>query len=535
MKKRVFLLILSALLLLGGFPFSVRAEDRIEIDSRAALEAIADNPAGHYVLTADLNLDGTEWTPIPLTGSFDGNGHTLYNLRVRSVGDATAASYDGNRKEYETVFGGLFSTVIDAAVMNLNLVNADVAVSTGQNCFVAALAGYAQNSTFRDCTVQTRVRLTQSGAIAGVGGLIGFCDESWVYDCAADSELVFLDENQDVDCEEFLGGIFACGCGYVDHCTVKTRGFAEIYGYAHNGGAVGMVKNRRNTSFAPRIAYVTSDTEIAFFEVAPSRRCYCEAILGENCGKICRLTGNKTAHFEKQVSRKAMRIRPDACETPDHERVVTEPTCAEWGYTTVTCRGCGYSYRDDYTEPAHRYEAVVTEPTCAAEGEIVYTCIHCGDRYTETLPMPEHTAEWVEVLAPEPGVEGLEEHRCTVCGAVLGTRPIEALPVPEEPEETVTDILVTPIEAHCGVGEQIVLTAVLEPESVPPQVLVWSSDDPSVATVSPVGVVTTVGEGKTLIRCTLADGSVSGACTVTVSLTTWQWIRHYILFGWLWK
>ena len=35
--------------------------------------------------------------------------------------------------------------------------------------------------------------------------------------------------------------------------------------------------------------------------------------------------------------------------------------------------------------------------------------------------------------------------------------------------------------------------------------------------------------------CTSADGRANAICTVTVSYTPWQWVKHYVLFGWLWE
>jgi hypothetical protein len=72
----------------------------IEIDSAEKLASINQNLSGRYVLTADIDLNGTEWTPIgafvmgggeegempdpaaAFTGTFDGQGHTIKNLTI---------------------------------------------------------------------------------------------------------------------------------------------------------------------------------------------------------------------------------------------------------------------------------------------------------------------------------------------------------------------------------------------------------------------------------------------------------------------
>ena len=76
--------------------------DAIEISTAEQLAAIKDNLSGNYVLTADIDLAGVEWTPIgayapsgesaeeqeipavetAFTGTFDGQGHTISNLVI---------------------------------------------------------------------------------------------------------------------------------------------------------------------------------------------------------------------------------------------------------------------------------------------------------------------------------------------------------------------------------------------------------------------------------------------------------------------
>ncbi len=65
--------------------------------------------------------------------------------------------------------------------------------------------------------------------------------------------------------------------------------------------------------------------------------------------------------------------------------VTKEPSCAEEGVTTYTCKVCG----DTYTEAIeklknHDYESVIIKlPALNEQGEIRYTCKVCGDTYTE--------------------------------------------------------------------------------------------------------------------------------------------------------
>ena len=66
-----------------------------EIYDADGLKAIADNPGGAYRLMNDLDMSGVEWVPLAFSGTFDGGGHTLYNLTVRQPGPDRRSAFDG--------------------------------------------------------------------------------------------------------------------------------------------------------------------------------------------------------------------------------------------------------------------------------------------------------------------------------------------------------------------------------------------------------------------------------------------------------
>ena len=129
MKKTVWLLI-GILLFAAALNGASAQSARTEIDTPAALLRMADNPSGDYVLTADIDLSGIDWTPFAFSGRLDGAGHTIANLTVRGVGEKTAVVYDGNYKEYEAALAGLFSAAENAEICDLKLLNADLRVET---------------------------------------------------------------------------------------------------------------------------------------------------------------------------------------------------------------------------------------------------------------------------------------------------------------------------------------------------------------------------------------------------------------------
>ena len=111
--KKTLALVLTLCLLMMTAAFSVAetaAEEQltdvssavISIATAEDLAAINSNLSGNYVLTADIDLGGAEWTPIgsfvqlgsegeeaetpdpayAFTGTFDGQGHTISNFVI---------------------------------------------------------------------------------------------------------------------------------------------------------------------------------------------------------------------------------------------------------------------------------------------------------------------------------------------------------------------------------------------------------------------------------------------------------------------
>ena len=121
MIHRLFALLAAIMLTLGVIP--ALADDGHVIALRTAddLLAIAANPAGNYQLENNIDMKGIRWTPLPFTGTLEGNGHVIYNLSVDGAGPDRATTVDGNHKKYDTALAGLFSVVKDGQIRNLHL------------------------------------------------------------------------------------------------------------------------------------------------------------------------------------------------------------------------------------------------------------------------------------------------------------------------------------------------------------------------------------------------------------------------------
>ena len=303
MRKVFALFAVLCLLLLCAFPAA--GEETVVITDRAGLEAIAENPSGSYRLEADIDLAGEDWQPFAFSGTLEGNGHALLNLHVTEVGSEMRETKDGNYKHYETSFAGLFSVMENAFLRDLTVKNAIMEVESDTDCFIAGLAGYAENCEIMNCSVSGRFTLTLTGGVnIGAGGLAGYMDSCTVEDCAADVELIIADMDTETVSEEFAGGLYASGRGKIRNCTVKTRIWASVHGYVHNGGCAGMAFwVHRKDDYKQHIYNTVSDTGIVFFEDSPSKRSYADAFVGENLGSNCRLSGNKKKHFSSEKVR----------------------------------------------------------------------------------------------------------------------------------------------------------------------------------------------------------------------------------------
>lgn len=116
-------------------------------------ETVQSDPALNIILTADIDLTGTEWTPIGMSrgysGTFDGQGHTITGLSISPSEDAAALFHNING---------------DGKVMNLQL--KDVTYNG-----VTAMGGIAHGNggTIIACSVTGTLKNTaNNGDVGGI-------------------------------------------------------------------------------------------------------------------------------------------------------------------------------------------------------------------------------------------------------------------------------------------------------------------------------------------------------------------------------
>ena len=110
------------------------------------------------------------------------------------------------------------------------------------------------------------------------------------------------------------------------------------------------------------------------------------------------------------------------------DAVIEKATCQKEGKEGKKCTMCGLT-SDEKVIPktSHSMKTVViTEATCEKPGKGVNQCEYCDYKEAEKeIPAKGHTeGKWETVKVPTKTEAGLEQKKCTVCGAVIESREI---------------------------------------------------------------------------------------------------------------
>lgn len=140
----------------------------------------------YYVLTDNINLGYSEWTPIGIfdnenqyfCGSLDGNGYTISDLYISNVN----ANYIG-----------LFGRAKDSCFKNITLAGTIEGIRAYSNVgpYIGGMCGYTEKTDFTDCNIAffNISNLAVSWCfvpISGVGCLAGYTMEGNIMRCRAD-------------------------------------------------------------------------------------------------------------------------------------------------------------------------------------------------------------------------------------------------------------------------------------------------------------------------------------------------------------
>ncbi len=470
--KKALSLIIALIILIPNCAYAYAAPSATAISDAEGLLAIGNDPSGSYMLEADIDMSGISWKPVCFSGKLDGRGHTIYNLTVTSCGDEVRTTKDGNLKPYDTVFAGLFSVLEGAEVKDLRLKGESILIENFEHCYAGGIAGYMDDAAISGCYVDARITLINHAVMTGIGGIAGFgCGK--VSGCITDTELIFEDRNTTSRCEQFMGGVLACGAADIERNDITVHGFDSCRGYVHDGGLVGMYFACGMRTDADSVCDNIINGFISFFEDNPDRRAYCGPAFGEHLQMPYYFHGNTDNFSRLETWDYETVLSPEKCSSPDYAVAVTPSECSAWGFTTRTCKGCGYTIVENYTPPQHS------------------------------------PGKWETEKKPSYEKSGSEHICCTVCGRELEKRSIPALVASGS---CVLDLH----SALLDTGDTLVLKAEVLPANATNCAVKWTSSDPAVASVDESGTVTALGKGKAVITAETADGFASDSCELTV-------------------
>lgn len=200
------------------------AAKTVTVSSASQLAGFAQavNGGTHYsgytvTLTSDIDLAGKPWTPagnvasypsVTFSGTFDGNGHTIYNLNANASGTTYATA-------------GLFGS-LTGKVKNLNLVGGKV----NSTHYAGSICGYSSSNVGMEisgCTVEDFTIVSVPEMFNGeydngdkVGGIVGYMDGGdKVSDCVV--------RNTTVKGYRDIGGVagYCNNGGPISGCTVE--------------------------------------------------------------------------------------------------------------------------------------------------------------------------------------------------------------------------------------------------------------------------------------------------------------------------
>ena len=411
-----------------------------EIYTVEDLYAIQEDPSESYVLMEDLDMAGQTWVPFAFSGDLDGQGHSILNLELSEPGAELFTAVDGSQKEYDAVYCGLFSALINAEVRNLNLLDVHGVIQSAQPCLAGPIAGYCMDSTVTGCSVTGRLELRACNSMIGLGGLVGYGVGDLV-DCKTDVTLVCVDTDESAMDSQFLGGAYGAGFMTVQSCDIKLDAYISEYGYVHSGGVAGMLM--QYPIAMGRSALITGNrisAKISFFEHSDRYHGNCGKVYGDLRTSVnfnYRIVDNDAALTRNETTDYSKALRPETCEKPNYQKDVVPADCTHFGYTRYVCQGCGYTYLADYQLHTHHSVSdwkVVKPATQEETGESIGKCDVCGAEETRIDPvLPEPETETEPETEPETQPETVPETEAVT----EAPTEAETEPEPETVPETV--------------------------------------------------------------------------------------------------
>ena len=262
----------------------------IEISTAEELAAVADDLSADYVLVADIDLEGMDWTPIgsfvpsgeseeeqetpsadeAFTGTFNGNGYTISNLSVSQpedwalglfgcisnaeVGNFTlaGASVEGSMMLADVVGYSHFSRVWDVSLIN-GSISANATEMSAEGMY-GGIVGAGMGSVIEGCRAQADITIPDGTANAGIVG--GGLEMTSVIDCQASGTVTAGNSCYG------LGGISGCGFAAEEFtdCTANDVTITAGDDCFWIGGITGYTGGYEDESFGMPVTVLTNCT-----------------------------------------------------------------------------------------------------------------------------------------------------------------------------------------------------------------------------------------------------------------------------------
>ena len=245
----------------------------------AAKELVVDGRKTYFVIDADIDMQGVEWTPFcPSTGmmyDIDGRNHKISNLTVSSSADY--ASFAGQltgrianltlenpKVEYtqgkDMPVAIVAAVANDAVIENVKVTGGVLNVSQSQISPAGFIAAQISGATVSKCSVAGTLTHAGTAAELNVGGLIGQVNTSVVSECTGAVEVTITAASRVVS--GFIGSI---------------RSTSSVLDCSSTCGLKAVAEGRYSGGF---IAYVAGANSVI-------KNCTCKADvsgMGDNCG-----------------------------------------------------------------------------------------------------------------------------------------------------------------------------------------------------------------------------------------------------------
>ena len=226
-------------------PYLISSENDLAFVAKQVNDAVTKFEGVYFKLVTDLDLGNKPWAPIGqlkanyFAGHFDGDGHTISNVTIKTIDDANA------------LYAGIFGRVFDGSVKNLNVENATIVGAK----YAGAIAGVLNCTADGGSASITNCHATNIN-VRGVqiGGVVGRTsqkkcskDQLKITGCSATNITLGVISTDDFASPDngnhFVGGIVGgVGATTISGCFAKNI-TVDLYGtgFAPAGGIVGVL------------------------------------------------------------------------------------------------------------------------------------------------------------------------------------------------------------------------------------------------------------------------------------------------------